>query len=235
MSACCNGGCSSDKPPVDPAYRRVLWIALVLNAGMFFVEMFSGWNAGSASLLADAVDFFGDAANYAISLFVLGLASVWRSRTAFAKGVAMGVYGVAVLGVTLWHVLQGTVPKADTMGMIGFLALATNGLVAVLLFAYRNGDSNMRAVWLCTRNDAIGNVAVMLAALGVFGTGSGWPDVAVAAFMGLLGISGARTVITHALIELREEKAGEKRREKAAAKAGAYRAVKPSGITLTRR
>jgi Co/Zn/Cd efflux system component len=227
MSACCNGGCSSDKPPVDPAYRRILWIALVLNAGMFFVEMVSGWNAGSASLLADAVDFFGDATNYAVSLFVLGLASVWRSRTALAKGVAMGVYGVAVLAVTLWHLLQGTVPKADTMGIIGFLALAANGLVAVLLFAYRNGDSNMRAVWLCTRNDAIGNVAVMLAALGVFGTGSGWPDVCVAAFMGVLGISGARTVIMHAVAELTEEKTKEKQ--------AAYRAVKPSGITLRRR
>ncbi|NEX59911.1 cation transporter [Noviherbaspirillum galbum] len=223
MSACCNGGCSSDKPPVDPAYRRVLWIALVLNAGMFVVEMLSGWNAGSASLLADAVDFFGDAANYGVSLFVLGLAPVWRSRTALVKGAMMGLYGAGVLAVTGWHVFSGTVPKAETMGLIGMLALVTNGFVAALLYAYRNGDSNMRAVWLCTRNDAIGNVAVMLAALGVFGTGTGWPDVVVAAFMGVLGLMGARTVILHALTELRSEAKPQ------------YRPVKARGVVLKRR
>lgn len=203
MSACCSGGCASEKPPVDPKYRRVLWIALVLNAAMFIVEMIGGWRSGSASLLADAVDFFGDAANYGVSLFVLGLAPVWRSRTALVKGITMGSYGLLVLGVTAMHVVASTVPRAETMGVIGFLALATNGFVAILLYAFRDGDANMRSVWLCTRNDAIGNVAVLLAALGVFGTGTGWPDVAVAALMGLLGVTAARSVIAHALEELR--------------------------------
>lgn len=203
MSACCSGGCSSDKPPVDPTYRRILWVALVVNAVMFGVELFSGWAADSVSLLADAVDFFGDAANYSISLLVLGMAPIWRSRTALIKGLTMGSYGLFVLGAALWSAASGTVPEHVTMGTIGLVALLANLLVAVLLFSYRNGDSNMRSVWLCTRNDAIGNVAVMLAALGVFGTGAGWPDIVVAAIMGVLGLSAARTVITQARAEMK--------------------------------
>lgn len=202
MSACCSGGCDSDKPPVDLKYRRILWIALVVNLAMFGVEIVAGWAAGSASLLADAVDFMGDAANYGVSLFVLSLAAIWRSRTALVKGITMGGYGLFVLGATAWHFATGTVPKAETMSIVGFLALAANSLVAVLLYAYRNGDSNMRAVWLCTRNDMIGNGAVLLAALGVFGTGSGWPDIVVAAVMGVMGLTAARTVIAHARSEM---------------------------------
>jgi Co/Zn/Cd efflux system component len=203
MSDCCTGGCASEKPPVDPKYRRILWIALLVNAVMFGVELIGGWTSGSVSLLADAVDFFGDAANYGVSLFVLALAPVWRSRTALVKGVTMGAYGLFVLGATVWHFAAGTVPEASTMGTIGFLALIANGAVAILLFAYRNGDSDMRSVWLCTRNDAIGNVAVMLAALGVLGTGTGWPDIAVAAIMGMLGLTAARSVISQACRELK--------------------------------
>lgn len=202
MSACCSGGCSSEKPPVDAKYRRILWIALVVNAAMFGVELIGGWRAGSVSLLADAVDFLGDAANYGISLYVLALAPVWRSRTALVKGITMAVYGLFVLGTTVRHLAAGTVPEASAMGAIGVLALAANGLVAILLFAYRNGDSNMRSVWLCTRNDAIGNVAVLLAALGVFGTGASWPDLMVAAVMGVLGLTAARSVIAQAGSEL---------------------------------
>jgi Co/Zn/Cd efflux system component len=203
MSACCTGGCSSGKPPADPTYRRILWIALLVNASMFAIELIGGWTSGSVSLLADAVDFFGDAANYGVSLFVLTMAPVWRSRTALAKGITMGAYGAFVLAAAAWNLVAGTLPEASTMGKIGFLALAANGLVAVLLFAYRNGDSNMRSVWLCTRNDAIGNVAVMLAALGVFGTGTGWPDIVVAVVMGLLGLTAARSVILLARQELK--------------------------------
>lgn len=204
MADCCSGGCAPDKPPVDPRYRRVLWIALWVNALMFGVELVAGWASGSVALLADAVDFLGDAANYGISLFVLALAPVWRSRTALLKGATMGGYGVFVLGAALWHLQAGTVPKAETMGLVGFLALVANCSVGALLWAYRNGDANMRSVWLCTRNDAISNVAVLLAALGVFGTGSGLPDLLVATVMGLLGLSAARSVILHARRELRE-------------------------------
>ena len=206
MSDCCSGGCSSNKPPVDPRYRRILWIALWVNALMFGVEIVGGWAAGSVSLLADAVDFLGDAANYGISLFVLGLASVWRSRTALLKGLSMGAYGVFVLGTAFWHLRTGTVPEAQTMGAIGVAALAANVLVGFLLYTFRHGDANMRSVWLCTRNDAISNLAVLLAALGVWQAGSGVPDILVATVMGLLGLSSARIVIKHALQELGEAK-----------------------------
>jgi Co/Zn/Cd efflux system component len=202
MSACCSGGCASDKPPVDSKYRRILWIALVVNLAMFFVEIISGSRVGSVSLLADAADFLGDSASYLTSLAVLGMPLIWRSRTALVKGLTMGGYGLFVLAATAWHFSTGTVPKAETMGAIGFLALVANSLVALLLFAYRNGDSNMRAVWLCTRNDMIGNAAVLLAALGVFGTGTGWPDIVVAAVMGTLGLTAARSVIVHARSEM---------------------------------
>lgn len=223
MSSCCSGGCSADKPPVDPKYRRILWIALFVNAGMFAVEMAGGWRSGSVSLLADAVDFFGDAANYGISLFVLALAPVWRSRTALLKGLTMGGYGLFVLGTAVWNLTRSVVPEHTTMGVIGTLALLANLSVAALLFAYRNGDSNMRSVWLCSRNDAIGNVAVLLAALGVFGTGAGWPDLIVAAVMGVLGLTAARSVIAQSRRELR------------AAEAPASAPNKPLTIELKRR
>lgn len=202
MPDCCTGPCSSDKPPVDARYRRILWMALVVNAGMFVVELIGGWHAGSVSLLADAVDFFGDAGNYAVSLFVLGLAPVWRSRTALVKGIIMGSYGLLVLGSAAYHLASGIVPESSTMGAIGFLALVANLSVAALLYAYRAGDANMRSVWLCSRNDAIGNIAVILAALGVYGTGSGLPDIVVATLMGTLGLTGAWSVVKHARIEL---------------------------------
>jgi Co/Zn/Cd efflux system component len=205
MSSCCSGGCSSDKPPVDAKYRRILWIALCVNAVMFAVELFGGLSSGSVSLLADSVDFFGDAANYGISLYVLALAPLWRSRTALLKGVTMGGYGLFVLLAAGWNVIHGTVPAPETMGIVGALALVSNLCVAALLYAYRNGDSDMRSVWLCSRNDAIGNVAVMLAALGVFGTGSGWPDILVACIMGVLGITASRSVIRHARDEMRRK------------------------------
>ncbi|MEN3365113.1 MAG: hypothetical protein V7606_2387 [Burkholderiales bacterium] len=207
MSDCCSGVCSAEKPPVDPKYRRILWIALFVNAAMFAVELAGGWRAGSVSLLADAVDFFGDAANYGLSLFVLALAPIWRSRAALVKGLSMGGYGLFVLGATLWNLMRGVVPDHSTMGFIGALALLANLSVAVLLFAYRNGDANMRSVWLCTRNDAIGNIAVLIAALGVFGAGAGWPDIVVATIMGVLGLTAARTVIVQARQELKTAKA----------------------------
>jgi Co/Zn/Cd efflux system component len=169
---------------------------------MFMVELAFGWKSGSVSLLADAVDFFGDAANYGLSLFVLAMLPVWRTRAALLKGVTMGAYAVFVVGAAMGHAVAGTVPEPATMGIVGALALLANVIVAVLLFAYRNGDSNMRSVWLCSRNDAICNIAVMFAALGVFGTGTGWPDISVAAVMGILGVTAAWTVIAQARGEL---------------------------------
>jgi Co/Zn/Cd efflux system component len=201
MSAdCCSSQCTAS---VTPRFRRALWIALVVNAAMFAIELVAGLAAGSVALLADAVDFFGDAANYAISLIVLALLPVWRTRAALLKGLTMGGYGLFVLGQTGAHALSGTVPEPTTMGAVALLALVANVGVAILLYAFRDGDANMRSVWLCSRNDAIGNVAVMIAAAGVLGTGTAWPDLLVALVMAVLGLTAARTVIAHAIRELR--------------------------------
>jgi Co/Zn/Cd efflux system component len=206
--ACHSHGCTPPAPNQSPRYRRVLWAALIINACMFVVELAGGLQAGSVSLLADAVDFFGDAANYGLSLVVLGMALTWRARAALLKGLSMGAFGVFVLGRAAWSLAEGTVPEPLTMGAIGALALVANVAVAAMLYAWREGDANMRSVWLCSRNDAIGNVAVMAAALGVFGTGSAWPDLAVAVVMGVLALTAARAVIQQARAELRGEGAG---------------------------
>ena len=198
---CCAHSCTP-KAAQDPRYRRALAAALVVNALMFGIEIVGGLQSSSTSLLADAVDFFGDAANYGVALLVLSMAAVWRSRAALLKGLCMGAFGIFVLIKTAWSIAAGTVPEAVTMGAVGLLALAANLGVAALLYAYRSGDANMRSVWLCTRNDAIGNVAVMLAAAGVFGSGTGWPDWVVAALMGILALSASVSIIRQARAEL---------------------------------
>ncbi len=203
MSAHCHhdhGDCAASAD--NPRVRRALWIALVVNAVMFLVEFAGSFGASSASLLADAVDFAGDAANYAMSLYVLSLGAAWRARTALVKAGSMGLYGIGVLAVTAWNLSRGAAPQPITMGAIGALALAANLGVAVLLYRYRDGDANMRSVWLCTRNDAIGNVAILGAAAGVFGTGTAWPDLVVAAIMATLAIAASISVIRHARAEL---------------------------------
>jgi cation diffusion facilitator family transporter len=187
----------------DRAYRRVLWIALAVNALMFGIEVAAGLGAGSTALLADSVDFLGDAANYGISLLVLGLALRWRARTALLKGASMGLFGLWVAGTAIHHAIAGTLPDATVMGAVGVLALAANVGVALLLFRHRDGDANRRSVWICTRNDALGNLAVLGAALGVFGTGTFWPDFAVAAVMSALALWGSVQVLRQAMGELR--------------------------------
>jgi len=199
MSAHC---CPALDPAADPRYRRILWIALAVNAAMFLVEIAAGLQSQSVSLLADAVDFFGDAANYAVSLAVLAMLPAWRSRAALLKGLSMGAFGVFVLAKAIWNATSGVLPAPVTMGTVGFVALLANVSVAVMLYRYRTGDANMRSVWLCSRNDAIGNVAVMIAAVGVFGMGSGWPDIIVAAIMGVLALVAATSVIRLAVREL---------------------------------
>lgn len=201
--ACGSHGCCPPPAAAQSArYRRVLWAALFINAAMFGVELAGGLSAGSVSLLADAVDFFGDALNYGVSLLVLGMALQWRARAALLKGLTMGAFGVFVLGRASWSAITGVVPEPITMGAIGTLALVANLTVALMLYAWREGDANMRSVWLCSRNDAIGNLAVMGAALGVFGTGSAWPDLAVAVVMAALALTAARAVVTQAWAEL---------------------------------
>jgi Co/Zn/Cd efflux system component len=203
MSAsCCGGGAKLQVP--NPQYRRVLWLVLAINAAMFAVEIGAGLAAGSASLQADALDFLGDAGNYAISLFVVGMALRYRASAALAKAATMGAFGVWVIGVTLWHAIHGTLPQALTMGAVGSAALIANAASFALLWAYRAGDSNMRSAWICTRNDVLGNLAVLLAAVGVFGTGTGWPDIIVAAIMAALALQGAGIVYRQAFSELRQ-------------------------------
>lgn len=200
MSAHC---CSAPATPaIDPKYRRALWVALAVNATMFVVELVASWSSGSVSLLADSIDFFGDAGNYALSLAVLGMALSTRSKVALFKAACMGAFGIFVLGKAAWNLKVGTPPEAYTMGAIGLSAFVANGGVAWMLYRFRTGDANMRAVWICSRNDALGNLAVMFAALGVFGTGSAWPDLLVATVMGGLALSGAWTVLHHARRDL---------------------------------
>lgn len=187
-------------PP--PRWRRALWIALVVNTAMFALELLSGLSSGSAALLADALDFAGDAANYGLSLAVLGLGSAWRSRAALVKGLSMALWGLLVLARVGWGIVEGRPPEALTMGAVGLLALAANLGVAALLYRWRGGSADMRSVWLCSRNDALGNLAVMAAALGVFGTGQAWPDLAVAAVMATLALLSGLTVVRLARREL---------------------------------
>lgn len=199
--------CAHDNPGPEaitdlPRYRRILWIALIINAAMFLVEIGAGFQSGSLSLLADAIDFAGDAINYGVSLAVLSAALAWRARAALVKAVAMMGFGLFVLGQAAWRFWMGAVPDASTMGLIGMLALVANVSVAWMLYAFREGDANMRSVWLCSRNDAIGNLAVMAAALGVFGTGQGWPDLAVAAIMAGLALHSGLSVFTQSRAEL---------------------------------
>jgi Co/Zn/Cd efflux system component len=190
----------------DGAYRRVLLIVLAINAAMFGVEVVAGVAAGSASLQADALDFLGDAANYAISLLVVGMVLRYRASAALAKGVTMGLFGLWVIGTVFWHAAHGTLPSAFTMGTVGVAALLANAVSFGLLWAYRQGDANMRSAWICTRNDVLGNLAVLLAALGVFGTGTGWPDVIVAMIMAGLALQGSILVIRQAARELRPQR-----------------------------
>jgi Co/Zn/Cd efflux system component len=195
--------CCSDGPALNsPSWRRALWIVLALNAAMFLAEIISGVAAGSASLQADALDFLGDSANYAISLGVAGMTLAWRARAALFKGVTLFALALWVIGITGFHAYFCTLPRAEIMGTVGVLALLTNVGVAAMLFRFRSGDANMRSVWICSRNDAIGNLAVVAAAAGVFGTGRGWPDIIVAAIMGALGISGGWQIVRQAMSEL---------------------------------
>lgn len=203
MADCCAGACAG-RPVADARYRKVLWIALAVNLSMFMVEIASSWHADSAALLADAMDFLGDAANYGLTLWVLGWSMLWRSYSALFKGWVMGSFGLLVLVRAIVIGMAGQIPAAETMGWISMLAFSANGVVAALLYAFRSGDANMRAVWLCTRNDMIANLAVLLAAFGVWQSGTGWPDLAVAGVMALLGLSSAYEVIRRAQHEIRD-------------------------------
>jgi Co/Zn/Cd efflux system component len=204
MSVECCSAAPDTKSLGQAKYRRVLWTVLAINAVMFGAEIGAGLLSGSAALQGDALDFLGDAANYGISLMVIGLALRFRALVALAKGATMGVFGLWVLGIAVWSLLQGTVPSAVTMGVVGVGALIANGACFGLLWSYRTGDSNMRSVWICSRNDVLGNIAVLLASLGVFGTSQGWPDAGVAAIMAALALQGSYVTVKAAVADLRQ-------------------------------
>ena len=186
-------------------YRRILWWSLAINAAMFLIEVVASYQSGSVALMADAIDFAGDAANYGVSLAVLTAGAGLRTRTALLKAFCMAGFGIFVLGRAIWSWQQGGVPDAPLMGSIATLALVANLGVAWMLYAFREGDANMRSVWLCSRNDAISNIAVMVAALGVFGSHNAWPDLLVACGMAALALTSAYAVLTHSLAELRQQ------------------------------
>ena len=200
--------CSHEPAPQKPnsKFRTALWIALFINLAMFLVELIGGAYAHSSALWADSLDFFGDAVNYGISLAVLGASLYWRATVALLKGITMALFGLVVIAKTAYAYVQGIPPEAITMGAIGVLALIANVIAAVILYAFRDGDANMQSVWLCSRNDAIGNVAVILAAVGVFGTGSLIPDLIVALVISVLGLTGGYQVIKKALQERKQNK-----------------------------
>ena len=200
MTSCCDNDPQGDLS--DRRYRNILWIILLLNAGMFLVEVVASWYSGSVSLLADAVDFFADAFNYAISLYVLDKALATRAKASLIKGSSMGLFGLLVVGNSIYQATTGAVPQAEVMGTIGLLALMVNISSAWMLYRFRGGDSNRESVWLCSRNDAIGNVLVMLAAVAVAFTQSHWPDIIVAFVMATLFLRSAWRIIHSARKEL---------------------------------
>ncbi len=204
-AACCGDEVKFDG--LSAAYKRALWAVIAINGTMFLAELGAGFFAGSQALKADALDFLGDTATYALTLFVIGMPLLWRSRAALLKGLTLGAMGLWVLGSTAYHVLVLGVPQAEVMGVVGFLALTANLTSVLLLLKYRNGDANVRSVWLCSRNDAIGNLAVILAAGGVWASGTAWPDLIVAGIMASLFLWSSFQIVRQAAGELTHESA----------------------------
>lgn len=202
-ASCCSGGV-----PVfdgmDPKYKRVLWVVIGINGSMFLTEMIAGQLAGSQALKADALDFLGDTITYGLSLAVIGASLQTRATAALFKGVSLSLMGLWVFGSTLYHTLVLGLPSAEVMGLVGFMALAANLTSVGLLAPYKDGDANVRSVWLCSRNDAIGNTAVMIAAVGVWGSATAWPDLIVAALMAGLFLASSAQILKQAWGEYRE-------------------------------
>jgi Co/Zn/Cd efflux system component len=188
---------------MDPRYKRVLWTVIGINGAMFLTEMVAGQLSGSQALQADALDFLGDTITYGLSLAVIGSSLRTRATAALFKGLSLSLMGLWVLGSTIYQTLVLGVPSAEIMGVIALLALAANLASVGLLMPYKDGDANVRSVWLCSRNDAIGDVAVMFAAAGVWGTAAAWPDLLVAAAMASIFLTSSAQILRQAWGEYR--------------------------------
>lgn len=199
MASCCGQEAKFDG--ASKAFKRTLMAVIAINGTMFFAEVAAGIAAGSQALMADALDFLGDTATYGISLAVIGMPLAVRAKAALVKGYSLAIIGLWVFSSTLYHVLVTNEPRAEVMGAVGFVALLANLASVLLLLRYRDGDSNVRSVWLCSRNDAIGNVAVMGAASGVWASGTAWPDLLVAAIMASLFLWSSVQIIRQARAE----------------------------------
>ena len=199
MSNSCQDGCISSQEHLSKEYRRILWICLVANAVMFFVQTISSMAAASASLLANSADFLSDAINYGITLFVIASSDTSKRRASTIKGISLAATGLWAAFETLHRTVNQKIPEADIMGWVSLAALVVNVFCALLIYKYREGDINMRSVWICSRNDALGNIAVMIAAAGVFATTTVWPDVLVAAILAWLALHGAYQILSQSL------------------------------------
>lgn len=211
VDAAAPGGSGEAKDTIrrDPAYRRALWIVILLNVGYGLVETGAGLAAQSQALQADALDFFGDGLITFLGLLAIGWGLAWRARAALIQGVFLAVLGAAVLLGTAYRVLVLNEPNAETMGLFGTIALVVNVVAALVLMRHRGGDANARAVWLFSRNDALGNLAVVIAAGLVAWTGTPWPDLVVAFVIAGLFLQSAWSIIRHARSDLRDAGAGD--------------------------
>jgi Co/Zn/Cd efflux system component len=202
MAGCCSGSCNFDG--ISAAYKRALIWVIAINGLMFFVEMGAGLGAQSQALQADALDFLGDTFTYGISLWAIGKSMALRSNVALFKGYSLLLMALWVFSSTLYRLFILNTPNAYTMGGIAILAFTANIISVLLLMKYKDGDANVRSVWLCSRNDAIGNLVVLLAASGVWATGTAFPDLAVAFIMASLFLSSSWQIIKQARQEKKQ-------------------------------
>ena len=204
MAGCCDHDDIDHAALQVASFRKALWVVLLINGVMFVAEFTSAFYAGSVSLQADALDFLGDTVTYAITLMAMGYSLKIRAKVALLKGVSLGMLGLWVYGQMLYYLLNDQMPSYEIMGAMGVIAFVANVVSALLLYRFRVGDSNMQSVWLCSRNDAIGNLAIIVAASGVFATGSAWPDFIVATIMATLSVTASYRIIKLSVHEMAE-------------------------------
>ena len=202
MDSCCETK-AQEIAALRGKHKTVLTMVLTINAVLFLVEATAGLLGNSTALLADSLDMLGDSLVYAFSLCVLWRSAAWKAKAALLKGAIMAVFGAGVLLEVSYKMISGIVPSAATMGIIGTVVLLGNGICFLLLFRHRSDDLNMRSTWLCSRNDILANLSVLVAAIGVREFAASWPDVLVGAAIAALFLRSAFTVLRESFLELR--------------------------------